>query len=241
MNSRRPVVGLTTYFERAAWGLWETEAAVIPHWYLDVLQGAGAEVLLLPPNTGAGALDRVDGLVIAGGADVDSRLYGEEPHGTADAPRKSRDATELALYREARARNMPFLGICRGAQIMAVAHGGALHQHLPEVTELEHKRPPLVFVDHGATLTPGSRIAELLGSISITVNSFHHQAIKDAGDLTVTGLAPDETVEVVEITDANFAIGVQWHPEHPDRRDLDRPLFDGFLAACRDYAGAGIA
>lgn len=230
---RRPVVGLSTYFEHAAWGLWEIEAAVIPRWYLDVLQGAGADVVLLPPNTSAEVLDRVDALVIAGGADVDARLYGEESHATADAPRESRDATELALYREARMRDMPFLGICRGAQIMAVAHGGSLHQHLPEVTDLEHKRAPLVFVDHGARLEPGSRISTIYGHDQIVVNSFHHQAIKDAGDLRVTGWAPDDTVEVVEVPSATFAVGVQWHPEHPDRRAADRPLIDAFLGACR--------
>lgn len=229
----RVVIGLSTYFEEASWGLWSIEAAIIPRWYLDVFQGADADVLLLPPHTSPDALDRVDGLVIAGGADVDSRLYGEEPHPTADAPRESRDATEIALYREARRRDLPFLGICRGAQIMAVAHEGSLHQHLPDITDQEHKRPPLVFVDHAATLQSGSRIAEIFGVEDITVNSFHHQSIKDSGDLEVTGWAPDETVEVVEAPQARFALGVQWHPEHPDRRMVDRPLIDAFLEACR--------
>lgn len=229
----RVVVGLSTYFEEASWGLWNIEAALIPRWYLDVFHGAGADVVLLPPSTSDDVLDRVDGLVIAGGADVDSRLYGQEPHATADAPRESRDATEISLYREARRRDLPFLGICRGAQIMAVAHGGSLHQHLPEITEVEHKRAPLVFVDHQARLEPTSRIAAIYGTQDITVNSFHHQAINECGDLVVTGHAPDETVEVVEVPQARFAIGVQWHPEHPDRRSIDRPLIDAFIDACR--------
>lgn len=229
----RPVIGLSTYFEPAEWGLWSIEAALIPRWYLDVFGEAGADVLLMPPGTSTDALSRVDGLVIAGGADVDARLYGETSHDSADAPRESRDATELALYRGARDRDLPFLGICRGAQIMAVAHGGSLHQHLPEITELEHKRAPLVFVEHVARLTPASRISGIFGSEQITVNSFHHQAIKDAGDLVITGWAPDDTVEVVEIPDARFAVGVQWHPEHPDRRVVDRPLIQSFLEACR--------
>lgn len=229
----RPVIGLSTYFEPAEWGLWSIEAALIPRWYLDVFGEAGADILLMPPGTSADALSRVDGLVIAGGADVDARLYGEEAHETADAPRESRDATELALYRAARERDLPFLGICRGAQIMSVAHGGALHQHLPEITEIEHKRAPLVFVEHAARLEPNSGIAAIFGSERITVNSFHHQAIKDAGDLVVTGWAPDDTVEVVEVPAAKFAVGVQWHPEHPDRRVVDRPLIDAFLDACR--------
>jgi putative glutamine amidotransferase len=229
----RPVIGLSTYFEPAEWGLWSIEAALIPRWYLDVFGEAGADILLVPPGTSADVLSRVDGLVIAGGADVDARLYGEAAHETADAPREARDATEMALYRGARERNLPFLGICRGAQIMSVAQGGALHQHLPDITEVEHKRAPLVFVEHTARLEPNSRIATIFGSERITVNSFHHQAIKDAGDLVVTGWAPDDTVEVVEMPQAKFAVGVQWHPEHPDRRILDRPLIDAFLDACR--------
>lgn len=232
----RPVIGLSTYFEPAEWGLWSIEAALVPRWYLDVFGEAGADVLLLPPGTSTDALARLDGLVIAGGADVDARLYGELPHETADAPRESRDTSEVALYRGARERDMPFLGICRGAQVMAVAHGGSLHQHLPEITDLEHKRAPLVFVEHAARLEPTSLIAGIYGSEQIIVNSFHHQAIKEAGDLVITGWAPDSTVEVVEIPDARFALGVQWHPEHPDRRAVDRPLIDRFLEACGRYA-----
>lgn len=229
----RPLVGLTSYFEPAEWGLWSIEAALIPRWYLDVFQSAGANVLLIPPGSDDSVLDRVDGLVIAGGADVDARLYGEDPHETADSPRESRDATELAMYRGARERDLPFLGICRGAQIMAIAQGGALHQHLPEITDLEHKRAPLVFVDHGARFEPGSRIAEIFGVQEFVVNSFHHQAIKSAGSATVTGWAPDDTVEVIEDPQAAFSLGVQWHPEHPDRRTLDAPLITAFVDSCR--------
>lgn len=228
----RPVIGLSTYFEPAEWGLWSIEAALIPRWYLDVFGEAGADVVLLPPGASPAVLSRVDGLVIAGGADVDARLYGEEPHETADAPRESRDATEIAMYRDARERDLPFLGICRGAQIMAIAHGGSLHQHLPQITDLAHKEAPLVFVDHSARFADGSRIASIYGVRDMTVNSFHHQAIKEAGDLEITGWAQDDTVEVVESPTAGFAVGVQWHPEHPDRRHADRPLIDAFLRAC---------
>lgn len=230
--SDAPVVGLTTYYEPASWGLWTTEAALIPHWYLDVFHLAGAQVVLLPPGSDEAVLDRLDGLVIAGGADVDARLYGQMSHDTADSPRESRDATEVSLYSGARKRDLPYLGICRGAQVMAIARGGSLHQHLPELTELPHKKYPLVFVEHAARLEPGSRIATIFGATNITVNSFHHQAIDDAGDLTVTGWAPDETVEVVEDVSSRFSVGVQWHPEHPDRRRVDRPLIDAFLTAC---------
>jgi putative glutamine amidotransferase len=115
-------------------------------------------------------------------------------------------------------------------QIMAVAHGGALHQHMPEVTELAHKEAPLTFVEHGARFEPGSRIHSIYGDHA-TVNSFHHQAVKDPGTLRITGTAEDGTVEVCEVPGSTFVVGVQWHPEHPDRRLADRPLVDAFLAA----------
>lgn len=228
----RPLIGLTCYFEQAKWGFWDIQAAVIPHWYLDLFQNAGADVVLIAPGTSTDIIERIDGLAIAGGADVDSRLYGEDPHETADAPRESRDALELSLYRAARDRGIPVLGICRGLQIMAVAHGGSLHQHIPEVTDLQHKEPPLTFVEHQARFEPGSVIHGLKGDTAV-VNSFHHQAVKDPGTLRITGVAEDGTVEVCEDPSGSWAVGVQWHPEHPDRRELDRPLIDAFLAATR--------
>mgnify|MGYP003343027757 CR=1 FL=1 len=228
----RPVVGLSTYLEPARWGVWNMEAALIPRWYLDVLNAAGADVLLFPPGSSAASLGRVDGLVIAGGADVDARRYGELPHETTDAARESRDATELSLYDEARSRDLPTLGICRGAQLMAVAHGGVLHQHLPEITNLEHRAAPAVFAEHEVTFSAGSRIADIYRTTNLVVNSYHHQAIKSSGDLEVSGLASDGTVEVVEDPTAAFAVGVQWHPEHPDRRNADRPLMESFVRAC---------
>lgn len=235
--SARPVIGVSTYYEQAKWGAWDVLAAELPHWYIDMLQGAGARVIMLPPDTDAdmSILDRIDGLLVVGGADVDSRLYGEAPHETADAPRESRDASEMALYRGARDRDMPYLGVCRGLQIMAVAHGGALHQNLPDISELVHRVKPGQFNDHEATFTEGSLIARVMGTTSTTVNSSHHQGVKDAGDLTVTGLAPDGTIEVCEDPRGTYVVGVQWHPEHPDRRVADRGLIDSFIDAARTY------
>lgn len=230
----RPVIGLSCYLERATWGAWDVTAAVLPVWYLDLFQQAGATVVLLTPDTDPdpAVLDRVDGLVLVGGADVDSRLYGEEPDVTADEPRIVRDRTEMAYYRGARDRGLPYLGICRGLQIMAVCHGGSLHQNLPDVSELVHRERPGQFVDHGATFAPGSRIAEVMGANATIVNSSHHQAVKDPGDLTVTGWAADGTIEVCEDPAGGFVVGVQWHPEHPDRRVADAGLIEGFLEAC---------
>ncbi len=231
-----PVVGVSVYFEQAKWGAWDVQAAALPHWYLDLFQDAGGSIVLLPPASNADVLDRLDGLVLVGGADVDSRRYGATPHSSADAPRESRDESETVLYRGARERGMPVLGICRGLQIMAVAHGGTLIQNLPDLgLATVHREAPGQFVDHGASFAPGSLIAQVMGTTATTVNSSHHQGIDSPGDLTVTGWAADGTIEVCEDTSADFCLGVQWHPEHPDRRIADANLIDTFLAAASRY------
>ena len=230
----KPAIGITCYLEPAAWGAWQTLAAVLPHWYLDTF--ADAQVVLIPPTTDDAILDRLDGLVLVGGADVDARLYGAQPHETADAPRETRDASEMLLYRGARLRGMPVFGICRGLQIMAVAHGGSLEQNLPDLeTGTVHRIKPAHFNEHGAQLVEGSMIAGLLGSTVVVVNSSHHQAVERAGDLTIAGYAEDGTIEACEDPSAAFCLGVQWHPEHPDRRVVDRPIVEAFLAAAQRY------
>lgn len=229
----RPVIALTCYLEPAAWGAWELPAALLPHWYLDAVAAAGGRPVLLPPDASedVSVLDRVDGLVIVGGADVDARRYRQQPHQTADTPRTSRDDSELHLYRGARERDLPVLGVCRGLQVMAIAHGGSLHQHLPEVSSLVHREVPGQFVDHQATFAPGSLIATAMGATEATVNSSHHQAVADPGNLQITGWAADGTIEACEDDDGAFVLGVQWHPEHPDRRQLDAGLFRALLGA----------
>ena len=233
----RPVIAVTCYLEPARWGAWEVPAAVLPHWYLDAVAGSGGRPVLLAPDTDedVSVLDRVDALVLVGGADVDARRYRSEPHPTADEPRTSRDASELHLYRGARERDLPILGICRGLQVMAVAHGGTLHQHLPEVSELVHRPAPAQFVEHEATFAPGSLAAIALGATSATVNSSHHQAVADPGNLQVTGWASDGTIEACEDDDGAFVLGVQWHPEHPDRRAADAGLFSALIDAANRY------
>lgn len=231
----RPIIGMTCYQEQAKWGAWDINAAVLPHWYLDTVQAGGATVLLIPedPQPDDRLLDRLDGLVIVGGVDVDARLYDEQPHATADQPRQVRDASDLAMYRGARQRRMPVLGICRGLQIMAVAHGGTLHQDLPEVSALVHRERPGHFTEHRATCLPGSIAAEIFGTSEMVVNSSHHQAVRDPGDLQVTIRAEDSTIEGCEDRGDEFVVGVQWHPEHPARRGLDAPLIARFIEAAR--------
>lgn len=233
------IIGMTMYLEQARWGAWDLPAALVPYDYVESVKRAGAEVLLIPPGDSANVLDRVDGLVLIGGADIDARLYDAEPHQTADHPRESRDATEMALYRRARELDMPILGICRGMQLMAVAHGGSLIQDLPDVAHTTlHREVPGKFIDHEATFVPGTLGASIFGTAPISVNSAHHQGVDDPGDLVVAARASDGIIEACEDPSTRFCLGVQWHPEQPDRSDVDAPLIAAFMRAATEYAAA---
>ena len=232
----RPVIGLSTYVEPARWGAWEVPAALLHEWYVDAVRDAGGRPVLLPPDSNDDdVLDRIDGLILIGGADVGPANYGAEPHPTVDAPRVERDASELLLCRGARARDLPLLGICRGMQVMAIAHGGSLIQDLPDAGYgLVHREVPGSFTEHAVRFAPGSRIADIDGVPTLSSNSSHHQGIADPGSLVPTGWTRDGLVEVLEAPESRFAVGVQWHPEHPDRRNLELPLFRALIAAASD-------
>ena len=218
----RPVIGLTTYAEPATMLVWQREFAMLPASYVAATEQAGGIAVLLPPQ-GAGAdevLDRVDGLVLTGGADVDPQRYGQEPAEWTSPPRVLRDEWELALTQAALRRDLPLLAICRGLQILNVALGGSLYQHLPEVTGHERHQPaPGVFGAVGVNITPGTRTARLIGP-RVHASCHHHQALaRLAPGLRVTGRADDGTVEAVEVLGRAFAVGVQWHPEE-DSEDV---------------------
>ncbi|MCU0278692.1 MAG: gamma-glutamyl-gamma-aminobutyrate hydrolase family protein [Candidatus Nanopelagicales bacterium] len=224
----RPVIGLTAYVEPARWAAWHTDATLLHTWYPEAVTRCGGIPVLLPPQQDAATelVERVDALILTGGPDIAATMYGQEPHSANDRPRHMRDEFEVALYRTARDAGKPVLGICRGLQVMAVAEGGYLTQHLPDVTDLEHKSASEPFADHLARFMPGSLAHRLLGE-SLQVNSRHHQAVADPGRLVVTGLAEDDTVEACEVEGASFALGVQWHPEHGG----DVRLFQALIAA----------
>ncbi|MCZ3386092.1 MAG: gamma-glutamyl-gamma-aminobutyrate hydrolase family protein [Actinomycetia bacterium] len=226
-----PVIAVSCYGEPAKWGAWDTDAVLLHRAYVDALQDVGAAVLLVPPGATADTVrsivDRVDGLIIAGGPDIDPNLYGEEAQPTTDRPRTDRDATELLLYPAARARQIPVLGICRGMQVMAVASGGRLVQDLPSAGYGQvHRDAPGTFEEHGASFSESSLVAQILGT-DLRVNSSHHQGVDDPGSLAVTGRAADGTIEALEDPQAAFVLGVQWHPEMTD----DRRLFAALVAA----------
>jgi len=232
-----PVVGVTSVLERAKSGVWDTQAVFLQAVYVDALVRAGAAVSVLPPQPAlpdavAGVLDGLDGLVVTGGADIDPVHYGEEPHAENDSPRPERDAWELALVEAAGTRGMPFLGICRGAQVLNIARGGTLLQHVPDVVgNKEHEGDGDRFGHVSVTTLPGTRAATLLPA-SGSVPVYHHQAIdKPGAGLVVSALSEYGIVEAVEDPTAAFCLAVQWHPEVDSRPEL----FDAFVAAATAY------
>ncbi len=225
----RPVVGITTYVEQASWGVRDVPAAILPFRYVERVEAAGGTAVLLPPSAASdgSVLERLDALVLAGGADLDPRLYGEEPHEATTGLRPERDAAEAPLVRAALERDLPTLGICRGMQLMSVVCGGSLVQHLPDFLGHERHRPaPGVYGLHDVRLRPGSRVHRILGD-GLSVPSYHHQGLASAGSLTVTGWADDDSPEAVEDPDRRFALGVLWHPEASD----DLRLFTALVEA----------
>lgn len=218
----RPVIGVTAYVEPAGWAVWrDVPAALVPQAYVRAVTASGGRAVLLPPDDlDADVVGVLDGLLLAGGADVDPERYGQPPDPRTES-RPDRDAGELALLGAALVADLPVLGVCRGMQLLAVAHGGALHQHLPDVVGHDRHRPaPGRYGAHPVRFAPDSLAGSVLAGVD-RVNSYHHQAVADPGDLAVTGWADDGVVEALEDPRRRFLLGVQWHPENdPDPRPV---------------------
>jgi putative glutamine amidotransferase len=229
-----PLIGITTYVEEASWSHWRAPAALIPFAYVRAIEHAGGRALLVPPGEDAveETLDALDGLVLSGGNDVDPASYGEEPHVETGGVRPERDRAELALLQGALARDMPLLAVCRGSQLLNVARGGDLVQHLPEIVGDErHRETPGVFSSHGIRVDPASRLGTIVGEHG-PVQSHHHQGFGHVGEgLRETAWADDGTLEAVEDTSKRFALGVLWHPEEGE----DEALFRGLVEAAAAY------
>jgi len=230
--SGAPLILITVADHDAA--LDAAHVALVNARYADGVRRAGGLPLLISHTSSteqrATAFARMEGLLLSGGADIDPARYNEPVAGAVEID-TARDALEWEALDAADARKIPVFGICRGLQIMAVAEGGSLHQHLFDVVgDWKHREIPGTFVEHGARFAADSKIAAIFGATDLVVNSSHHQSVKDAGRLTVTGWASDDTIEVCEDPTKTFCVGVQWHPEAMD----DTRIFDAFVAVCRN-------
>ncbi|MEA2381830.1 MAG: putative glutamine amidotransferase [Solirubrobacteraceae bacterium] len=232
----RPVIGICTAVERARWGVWDQDAFLLARSYVRAIQSAGGLVVMIPPDAELNdepdaVLDLLDGLILAGGADIDPSAYDAEAHPETKGTVPERDDFEIALARRAMDRDIPLLGICRGMQLMNVARGGTLEQHLPDSHgHHDHRRALGSFddADHDVRLAEGSLAHRAAGETVHATKSHHHQGIGDIAEgFEVTGWAVmDELPEALEDPALRFALGVQWHPEADETSRFVAALVD---------------
>jgi putative glutamine amidotransferase len=234
VSPRKPTVGITAATETVSYGPWEDVPAVMsPARYVRAVQRAGGRALLLPPDPEDArdpgeVLGLIDALLLTGGAgDLDPALYGQEQHPETGPVHEERDAYELALARAVLEREVPTLGVCRGMQVLNLAYGGTVEQHVPDaVGHEEHRHTPGTFADHEVRLEPGSLAARAAGTELTAVKSHHHQGVREIGDgLRVTGWSTmDDIVEALEDPERKFVLGVLWHPEEDEKSQLIKAL-----------------
>jgi putative glutamine amidotransferase len=229
-----PVIGICAALEQARYGVWDERVDLLPHDYVAAVERAGGMAILLPVQHVLAAdpdqaLDRIDALVLAGGADIDPSSYGARAHAQTAGTSPERDAAEVALARRAIERGLPLLGICRGMQLLNIARGGTLEQHVPDLVGTEdHRSDPGAFSNHRVRLTPGSLAARAATEEHHAIKSHHHQAIDKVGDgLVVTGWSEsDDLPEAVEAQAHRYVLGVQWHPEADPASAVIKSLVD---------------
>lgn len=235
-----PTVGLTTYRQQVKSGVWDVPGGFLPAGYIDGVSRSGGIAVLLPPQTADArvaerVIDRLDGLILTGGKDLDPRSYGHQPHPATEAPARDRDDWEFSLLRAALRRRLPVLGICRGAQLINVALGGTLHQHLPDVLgHSGHRIGDAIFASTAVDVRAGSRLSRLVGR-RVEARCYHHQGIDRLGAGLVVSAINAGVIEAIETSGSDFLVGVQWHPE--ESLD-DLRLFAGLVEAARVYARA---
>jgi gamma-glutamyl-gamma-aminobutyrate hydrolase PuuD len=237
----RPIIGITGELEAARWGNWIREAVVSPVSYTRAVERAGGTPVILPPVPSSSVpslIAKIDGLLVAGGRDVDPSLYNEAPHDQTDVPDHRRDRFEILMTRAAIEADLPFLAICRGMHILNVARGGTLIQHLPDRLGSEsHKPDPVKMTIHDVEISAASKLGRVLGATA-QVPAAHHQGIDRIGSgLLTVAWTPDQVVEAVELQGHKFGIGVQWHPEEGD----DTRIFEALVAAAKPAPAAAPA
>jgi putative glutamine amidotransferase len=243
----QPVIGISSYAQQARWGAWDLPAILLSRRYTDMVAAAGGLPVLLPPTRGvAGVLGRLDGLILSGGGDVDPARYGAVRSDATGPANPARDEAELALARQALAARLPLLGICRGLQVINVALGGTLHQHLPDLVGHDGHSPEVAgYGTHKVSVAAGSQLSAVLGRTDAAVPTHHHQAIDQLGTgLVATAWTDDGVIEAVEFaaTEAGSAAGrfmlaVQWHPEAGDNLSLFTSLIEAARQRSSPSAG----
>ncbi len=231
---RRPIIGITTY------GRDEDNRFRLPCLYVDAVRRAGGIAMLVPP--GDEPWDELtsilDGVILAGGGDIDPALYGGEHHPTIYSVDAERDRSELAFARRLAGSSLPTLGICRGHQVINVALGGTLYEHLPDVVDARvvHRLPPREPTEHAVVVAEQSRLASILGETNFVAASWHHQGIRNvASGLSPVAQAPDGTIEACEMQAHPWFFSVQWHPELTAHASpTQQRLFDALVEACRE-------
>jgi putative glutamine amidotransferase len=237
----KPLIGLTTYRQRAQTGVWDVTASFLPAVYIDAVTAAGGTAVLLPPQEpvdagiAAQVVGALDGLIITGGGDVAPERYGAERHEKTDPRNAMRDAWEDALLGAAIEHQVPFLGICRGLQVLNVNRGGSLVQHLPDVVgDDRYNKGGGNFATNRVTVEGGELAGLLAGDAELDVKSYHHQAVQDVGaGLRVTARSGDGVVQAIELEGVPFGVAVQWHPEEDAAEDAR--LFQGLVDAAREH------
>lgn len=250
MNAKRPVIGVSSSEIRIPEHLKQIPKGEPPHReiclgipYLNSVQQVGGVPLIIAPmhrDTIDSVLDSIDGLVLSGGPDIDPSTYGQPPHEKLGPTELATDNFELALARAADARGLPILAICRGMQVLNVARGGTLHQHIPDVfgeKALSHRQSELGHhPSHEVEVEPGTLLARTLGGAHAEVNSFHHQSVEQLGSgLRVNARSTEGIVEGIEALDRDYVLGVQWHAESLTNRDEHEALFTGLGDAAIRY------
>lgn len=238
----RPVIGLVGDARQASFGAWrDVDACLVWDHYLDALEGAGGVGLIAPPRQAfaddpALLVERIDGLLLTGGRDVDAATYGADAHPSNDQGDPRRDAVELAVARAALAGGVPLLGVCRGMQLLNVLGGGGIEQHLSDPDQL-HRGPPGAFVPHPVVAEPGSLLAGILGTDLVEIRSHHHQGVGTvAPEMRITGRAPDGVVEAIERPGGEFCLAVLWHPEE-DLPGGGQAIYEALVVAAAERKG----